>query len=148
MTPGQQLFAIIRSTTVTPYPVFTGCQATLYADLIGAFNSAGSAGGPSVTDFRTQVYPNPETYPPSSVFTIIANMQQPAIPPGCEPSDWAAVCIQIRTEVSYLVQLYDFQNNLQLGTLPSTRRWPTALRWPQNTINDDSSKSLSCDLTA
>src|SRR5215831_16020674 len=69
MTPGQQLFAIISSTTVTPYPVFTGCQATLYADLI-AFNSAGSAGGPSVTDFRTQVYPNPETYPPSSVFTI------------------------------------------------------------------------------
>src|SRR5215831_10439137 len=66
---------------------------------------------------NTQVYPNPETYPPSSVFTIIANMQRPAIPPGCEPSDWAAVCIQIRTEVSYLVQLYDFQNNLQLGTL-------------------------------
>src|SRR5262249_31585065 len=52
-----------------------------------------------------------------SVFTIIANMQRPAIPPGGEPSDWAAVCIQIRTEVSYLVQLYDFQNNLQLGTL-------------------------------
>src|SRR5262245_10144801 len=52
MTPGQQLFAIISSTTVTPYTVFTGCQATLYADLIGAFNSAGSAGGPSVTDFK------------------------------------------------------------------------------------------------
>ena len=61
MTPGQQLFAIISSTTVTPYPVFTGCQATLYGDLINAFNSAGSAGGPSVTDLRTQVYPNPGT---------------------------------------------------------------------------------------
>ena len=148
MTRGQQLFAIISSTTVTPYPVFTGCQATLYADLIGAFNSAGSAGGPSVTDFRTQVYPNPETYPPSSVFTIIANMQQPAIPPGCEPSDWAAVCIQIRTEVSYLVQLYDFQNNLQLGTLAVNQAMANSFAMAQNTINDNSSKSLSCDLTA
>src|SRR5262249_426568 len=53
MTRGQQLFAIISSTTMTPYPVFTGCQATLYADLIGAFNSSGSARRRSVTDFRT-----------------------------------------------------------------------------------------------
>src|SRR5215468_1331265 len=97
---------------------------------------------------NTQVYPNPETYPPSSVFTIIANMQQPAIPPGCEPSDWAAVCIQIRTEVSNLVQLYDFQNNLQLGILAVNQALANSFAMAQNTINDNSSKSLSCDLTA
>jgi hypothetical protein len=57
------------------------------------------------------------------------------------------VCIQIRTEVSYLVQLYDFQNNLQLGTLAVSQAMANSFAMAQNTINDDSSKSLSCDLT-
>jgi len=142
MTPGQQLFAIINSTTVTPYPVFTGCQATLYGDLITAFNNAGSAGGPSVTDLRTQVYPNPETYPASSVFTIIANMQQPTIPLGCEPSDWTAVYDQIKNEVSYLVQLYNFQTDLEVGTLAVNQAMANSFTTAQNTINDNSSNGL------
>jgi hypothetical protein len=137
MTPGQQLFAIISSTTVTPYPVFTGCQATLYGDLITEFNEALQADGlRTVTDLRTDVYPDPEYYLPTTVQGIIQN------PAGCQVSDWTAVYDQISTEVAYLVQLYDFQTILQLGTLAVNQAMATSFAVAQTTINDNSSNGF------
>jgi hypothetical protein len=143
ITPGQQLFAIISSTTVTPYPVFTGCQATLYGDLITAFNEALQADGlRTVTDLRTDVYADPEYYLPTTVQGIIQNTPQPPIPAGCQVSDWTAVYDQISTEVAYLVQLYDFQTILQLGTLAVNQAMATSFAVAQTTINDNSSNGF------
>jgi hypothetical protein len=136
MTPGQQLFAIINSTTVTPYPVFTGCQQALYGELITAFNEALQADGlRTVTDLRTDVYPDPEYYLPTTVQGIIQNMQQPPIPAGCQVSDWTAVYDQISTEVAYLVQLYNFQTDLRLGTMAVNQAMAQSFVTAQNTIN-------------
>lgn len=112
-TLGQQLFAIIDGTTVTPYPQFVGCQATMYAALVAAFNTSS---GFNVSDLRTDVYPNPIQYPSSTVYSIISGLTQPSNLQGCQPADWAAVQGQIKTEVGYLVQLYGFQTAFEIST--------------------------------
>ena len=67
-TLGQQLFAIVDGDRVTPYPQFAGCQATMYAALVAAFNTSG---GFNVSDLRADVYTNPIQYPPSTVYSLI-----------------------------------------------------------------------------
>ena len=132
MTRGQQLFAIISSTTMTPYPVFTGCQATLYADLIGAFNSSGSARRRSVTDFRTHRFipiPRPirlAAFSRSSRTCSglpfrrgVSRATGPLCASRSEP----------RSHTSYNSMISRITFNS--APWPSTRRWPTALRWPR-----------------
>lgn len=94
-TLGQQLFAIIDSATVTPFPQFTDCQGAMYAALVAAFNTSG---GFNVTDLRADVYPNPIQYPPGTVYSIVSGLAQPSNLQGCQPADWTAVQVQIKTE--------------------------------------------------
>lgn len=77
-TTGQQLFDIVNSTTVTPYPAFTGDQGDMYANLIQQFNQNKPDILPTIQDFRTDVYPNTSVWAPSSVNSLILKSVLPA----------------------------------------------------------------------
>lgn len=94
--------------TTEPYPTWSeACQSAAYQNIIQQFNA--TPGITQITDLRTDVYPNPTEYPPDSVYAIIENMTAPAVPSGCQASDWTTVYTQIQTETLYLTQLYNYQ---------------------------------------
>lgn len=131
---GTELMQITTYPAVTPYPTFTDCQATMYAALVAAFNQSE---GSSVTDLRTDVYPDPILYPPDQVYSVITAIQQPDLG-SCEASDWTVVYDQIRTEAKYLQDLYDFQTSFQIGTLGVADAMNLSFTTAQDTIDDDS----------
>jgi len=132
--PGQQLIAIMQGPAVQAYPTFTGTQQTQYADLVAAFNALSHS---AVTDLRTQVYPFPLIYPPSSVNTTIQNLKS-------ESGRWGSVYTQIATEVSDLAQLYGFQTAFQSTTQATNQAMQGGFQTAANNINNaDSSGSVS-----
>jgi hypothetical protein len=139
-TLGQQLFAIINSTVVTPYPVFQPpCQGPLYVGLIEELNKNLPPEWPSVSDLRTDVYPQPGLYVLNTVSSIVSNLPQPNLPSGCQPTDWLDVRTQILTELDYLQDLYDFQIAFQVGTLAVAEAMTSSFDTAVNTINNNSS---------
>jgi hypothetical protein len=139
-TLGQQLFAIINSTVVTPYPVFQPpCQGPLYVGLIEELNKNLPPEWPSVSDLRTDVYPQPGLYVLNTVSSIVSNLPQPNLPAGCQPTDWLDVRTQILTELDYLQDLYDFQIAFQVGTLAVAEAMTSSFDTAVNTINNNSS---------
>jgi hypothetical protein len=144
---GQQLFAIVDSTPIAPYPPFSStCQSALYADLIKEFNANLPPGWIAITDFRTGVYPNPGLYNLSDVYTVVSNCRQPTLPSGCTAADWdgkapgqIGVKTQILTELGYLADLYTFQSTFQTSTLAVGEAMQGSFQTAVNTINDESS---------
>lgn len=139
-TLGQQLFAIIEGTAVTPYPQFSGCQATMYAALVAAFNASS---GFNVSDLRTDVYPNPIQYPLSTVYSIISELTQPSNLQGCQPADWTAVQSQIKTEVGYLVQLYGFQTAFEISAQSVASALNGSFSTASNALNNQGSGGIN-----
>ena len=139
-TLGQQLFAIIDGTAVIPYPQFSGCQATMYSALVAALNASS---GFIVSDLRTDVYPDPIQYPPSTVYSIVSELTQPSNLQGCQPADWAAVQSQIKTEVGYLVQLYGFQTAFEISTQSVASALNGSFSTASNALNNQGSGGIN-----
>jgi hypothetical protein len=135
VTVGEALQNIVKDTAVTPYPAFTGEQATAYQYLIEQFNQRIS--GPPVADLRIDVYPKPLTYAPSTVFTIVSTIP---VPPAetIPPSAWTAVLNQIRREVSSLVNLLDFQTEFSVSANSVSLEWTNRFSTASNTLKSGS----------
>jgi hypothetical protein len=105
---GEQIRSIIQEPPQSPYPVFAGDQETAYQSIN---QQLASQHGIVVSDFR-DVYADPQTYPPSTILTYVATMQQPS---GVTHADWSAVQSQIETELSDLVNLDNFQTQSEIN---------------------------------
>ncbi len=105
-SPSHQIYKLITGRPLRAYPAFAGKKQPMYQYLISSFNAVSKLS--PVADLRTDVYPNPIEYPLSWLYTIISEIPAPS---GGDLNEWEDVQNQILTEITYLNQLYTFQQN-------------------------------------
>jgi hypothetical protein len=128
----------MNNPAVAQYPTganggFTANQQTMYGVLVQEFNTSFPA---DVSDLRTDVYPDNETYVPSNVYTTVKDLATPTTFPGtCTAADWAFVQAQILVETNDLSSLLGFQTDFKANTTATQTQLQSSFLLAQGYIN-------------
>jgi len=137
-SPNGALANLMNNPAVAQYPTganggFTANQQTMYGVLVQEFNTSFPA---DVSDLRTDVYPDNETYVPSNVYTTVKDLATPTTFPGtCTAADWAFVQAQILVETNDLSSLLGFQTDFKANTTATQTQLQSSFLLAQGYIN-------------
>ncbi|MEM7048335.1 MAG: hypothetical protein AAF604_01695 [Acidobacteriota bacterium] len=131
---GARIYELVTAGAMAPYPPFSGDSATAYKNLNQQLQAKYAVEVPV-----REAYLDPSKYAPTNLLVFVSGLKPPQEWPAGLKSAWHAVQNQIKKELSYLVDLFNYQTQAHINANSIAAEFQSRYDIAKNTLESKGS---------